>query len=257
MNIPVDCAKATTRALHELMLAGDSAEVFIQELTYLAAGTFSTQTRVECSVTYRPTSSGALTVASSSAAVVLMDEAQYDVDDGPCLRALSTGHVTYVHDTSTDLRWPHFFRSVQRLGFRSVLGLPLWIGEQGAAALNLYASEPDFFDHTMQEAAEDFAQQGGSTLEMLLRHENAQQQALNLQAAMTSRTIIDLAVGIVMGQNRCSQAEAFEIVKNASNHQNMKVRIIAQRLIEAVTTETPTTHFTDGAGSEGGLPLRA
>jgi GAF domain-containing protein len=245
MDNSVDSSTTATHALHQLMLSGDSAEVFIQELTYLAARTFSTAAGVECSITYQAPNTGPLTVASSSAAVVLMDEAQYDTGDGPCLHALRTGESTDVQDTATDTRWPRFFATVQHLGFRSVLGVPLWLGEQGAAALNLYSIEPGFFDRSVQEAAAEFARQGGSTLEMMLRGERREQHALDLQAAMASRTIIDLAVGIIMGQNRCSQAHAFSILKDASNHQNLKVRVVAERVIGSVTSEAPTTHFTN------------
>lgn len=249
MDNPLGSLKDITHSLHGLMLSDDRAEVFIQDLAYLAARAFSSTVRVECGVTYQPAHGGALTVASSSAAVVLMDEAQYATDDGPCLHALRTGESTDVQDTATDARWPRFFGTVQHLGFRSVLGTRLWIGEHGAAALNLYADCPGFFDHQVQDTVNDFARNAGSALEVMLHGEDRRQQALDLQAAMASRTIIDLAVGIIMGQNRCSQVEAFGILKDASNHRNMKLRVVAERLIGTVTDEPPITHFTDGAGS--------
>ncbi|WP_434992092.1 GAF and ANTAR domain-containing protein [Arthrobacter sp. Ld5] len=248
MDNPISVLKDITHSLHELMLSEDSVEVFLQELAYLAARAFSATVRVECGITYQPAHGGVLTVASSSAAVVLMDEAQYATDDGPCLHALRTGESTDVQDVTTDLRWPVFFGAVQHVGFRSVLGTRLWVGELGAAALNLYANGPGFFDQPMQDAVNDFAQQAGSTLQVMLRGQGAKQHALNLQAAMASRTIIDLAVGIIMGQNRCSQVAAFGILKDASNHRNLKLRVVAEQLIGTVTDEPASTHFTDGAG---------
>ncbi|WP_424991742.1 ANTAR domain-containing protein [Nesterenkonia salmonea] len=42
---------------------------------------------------------------------------------------------------------------------------------------------------------------------------------------MESRTTIDLAAGIIIGQNRCSQEEAIAILKKASNHRNLTNRM--------------------------------
>ena len=55
--------------------------------------------------------------------------------------------------------------------------------------------------------------------------------------------MIDLAVGILMGRNRCSQEEAVEILKTASNHRNVKLRDLAADLIASVSSAPPTTSF--------------
>jgi AmiR/NasT family two-component response regulator len=38
---------------------------------------------------------------------------------------------------------------------------------------------------------------------------------------MASRTTIDLAVGIIMARRRCTQAEAFEVLRTASSRGNV------------------------------------
>ena len=60
---------------------------------------------------------------------------------------------------------------------------------------------------------------------------------------MESRTDIDLAVGILMGRNRCSQEEAVQILKTASNHRNVKLRDLATDLVASVSSAPPTTSF--------------
>ena len=67
--------------------------------------------------------------------------------------------------------------------------------------------------------------------------------ARDLRAAMESRTVIDLAVGILMGRNRCGQEEAVEILKRASNHRNVKLRDLAAELVASVSTAPSTTSF--------------
>jgi AmiR/NasT family two-component response regulator len=58
-----------------------------------------------------------------------------------------------------------------------------------------------------------------------------------LKAALESRTTIDLAIGIIMGQNRCSQEAAFKILKNASSTRNAKLRDVAATIVAAVNRE--------------------
>lgn len=60
---------------------------------------------------------------------------------------------------------------------------------------------------------------------------------------MESRTTIDIAVGVIMAQNRCDQVEAFSILTRASNSQNVKLRVLAEQLVESLADGLPTTHF--------------
>ena len=55
--------------------------------------------------------------------------------------------------------------------------------------------------------------------------------------------MVDLAVGIIMGQNRCSQHEAFTILRTASGRSNMKLRDLAAQLVASVGEPAPQTHF--------------
>ncbi len=58
--------------------------------------------------------------------------------------------------------------------------------------------------------------------------------ATNLRATLESRTVIDMAIGIVMAQNRCSQETAVQILTDASSNGNVKLRDIATSLVESV-----------------------
>ena len=65
----------------------------------------------------------------------------------------------------------------------------------------------------------------------------------DLQAAMEHRTSIDLACGVVMAQNRCSQEEAMAILTRVSSNRNQKLRDVAAEVLGNVTGEEIHTHF--------------
>ena len=58
---------------------------------------------------------------------------------------------------------------------------------------------------------------------------------------MKSRTVINLATGILMAQSRCSQSEAFELLTKVSNTRNVKLRIVAEEIPVSYTHLTLPT----------------
>jgi AmiR/NasT family two-component response regulator len=61
---------------------------------------------------------------------------------------------------------------------------------------------------------------------------------------MESRTMIDLATGAIMAQNRCSQEAAMKILKIASSTRNVKLREIAASVVASISEDPRVrTHF--------------
>src|SRR5690606_28438462 len=56
----------------------------------------------------------------------------------------------------------------------------------------------------------------------------------HLRAALTSRSVIDQAIGIVMARERCSADEAFDVLRRGSQQRNTKLRDVAADLVSAV-----------------------
>ena len=70
--------------------------------------------------------------------------------------------------------------------------------------------------------------------------------------AMRSRAVIEQAKGIVMADERVDAAQAFDRLKQLSQHANMKLRDVAQRLVDERTTPgssgRPSTRATERRG---------
>ena len=61
----------------------------------------------------------------------------------------------------------------------------------------------------------------------------------NRRHSPASRAVIDQALGILMGQNRCPAAEAFDILRTASQNRNVKLRDVAVQIVTAVSGQPP------------------
>jgi GAF domain-containing protein len=230
--------------LQDLVLQSDDAQDFFNELAVFSASLLAPPGGdVHCNVTVvrrkRP-----VTVASSTPLARVMDELQYAFGDGPCLSAMRTGKTMYVDNAANEYRWPEYARAVAAHGVRSILGIPLQLEGESSAALNIYSSAVQAFSPADIARAELFGKQSAKTLKLELRLVQLREAKEDLEAAMKSRTAIDIAIGVIMGQNRCSQAAAMTILRKASNSRNVKLRDVAAGVIESVSPDPKLrTHF--------------
>ena len=88
----------------------------------------------------------------------------------------------------------------------------------------------------------------GQSLRVAIRLAAADRLAEDLKAAMEHRTAIDLATGMIMTQSQCTQDEAVEMLKQASSNRNIKLRDLAESIINARSSANnakTVTHFED------------
>jgi GAF domain-containing protein len=180
-----------------------------------------------------------VTAATSAPLAAQVDEAQYGADSGPCLDALRQGEVVATDDLATETRWPEFASFAVAHGLGSSLSLPLRVGDRTIGALNLYAHEPAAFRGPARRHAEAFAVQCGAALTVALRQSDAAVLRRQLTEAMAARSIIDQALGILMAQQRCTAEQAFDLLRQASQHRNRKLREVAAELVTKVSGNPP------------------
>jgi hypothetical protein len=132
---------------------------------------------------------------------------------------------------------------IRRIGLRSVLAVPLDLDGMAQAAMNFYTTAPNAFDEARTASAQEFATLASRALRVAVRVAQHMEISDDRQAAMESRTSIDIAVGITMAQARCSQQEAITILKTASSHRNVKLRVLAEDLIASLGQTSPVTAF--------------
>jgi GAF domain-containing protein len=233
-----------TEALQDAVLDSEDVHKFLSELVELACRDIGQATHHEvfCAVTLlRPRR--AATVASSSEEALRMDEVQYNFDDGPCLRAARERHTVHVPDFEQEDRFAAYRAAVEGYGIRSALGVPIVLMGGANAAIDIYCREPNAFTDEVIAQAEAFAAEASKSLTLAVKMANLSETSKDLEAALETRTVINLAAGVMMAQNRCSQEEAINILKTASNARNMKMHAVAQAVLDSVGATAPTTHF--------------
>jgi GAF domain-containing protein len=235
-NLSRDDVAASITELQYLLLATAGIEDFMQELAVLAARTVDRG--LLCGITVQPPGGGPVTVASSDAQASQVDEVQYELDDGPCLRSMRTAERVLVPDTTGPERFSGFSARAAANGIRSCLSMPLTT-EGILGAMNLYASVPDAFGESEIQRAELFATSVSAALALASRQASAAQLTGQMREALASRTVIDQALGVIMAQERCTSAQAFAVLRSASQNRNVKLREIARQIVTSVSGEPP------------------
>jgi GAF domain-containing protein len=179
------------------------------------------------------------TVAGSDATAINLDEVQYGHHDGPCLTAMRAGEIVAITDLADDDRWGTYRLDALAHGIGSVLSVPLLISSGEYGALNLYSHQAGVFTADQLRQAEGFAGEASRALRLAWRMADQVELTRHLEAALGSRTIIDQALGIIMGQNRCTADEGFEVLRAASSHRNAKLRDIAHDIVTRVSGKPP------------------
>jgi GAF domain-containing protein len=174
--------------------------------------------------------------------VVDLDSLQQVSGEGPCLDALAQGVTVYADDLSIDARWPAFGPSATARGIRSLLALPLLANRppgESLGALNLYGRYPQAFGVIDRARGLLLGALAALALSIARTHEDDERQVANLHAALATREVIGQAQGILMERERISADSAFDILRRASQHLNVKLRQVAQDLVD--TGERPET----------------
>ena len=175
------------------------------------------------------------TAAATDGTTLQLDGSQYANEEGPCLEAATTGLVVRVDDFTIDDRYPRFAAEAVRLGIHSSLSMPLKVGERRFGALNLYGQPPKAFDHLAEQLAIRFARQAAATVANAEIHDRTVTLVTQLNDAMQSRSVIDQARGILMGTTGCDAEEAFQMLRQQSQHENIKLRDVAAEIVRNAT----------------------
>lgn len=164
--------------------------------------------------------------------LVDIDRRQYDTGDGPCLDAFRTGEPVMIPSTRDHSPYPQFCAVAEQHGMLSVLSMPMIAGEHVVGTMNLYAAAEGAFGTETVATARGFATQ---VAYLLLNHQaywDARSLSENLMEAMASRAQIEQAKGIIMAFTGCSPEEAFDLLREQSQHENVKLRDVAREVVE-------------------------
>ncbi|MFI7679063.1 ANTAR domain-containing protein [Actinophytocola sp. NPDC049390] len=171
------------------------------------------------------------TVATTDEVAAEMDRVQYAAGEGPCLEAAATGHVVHVRVADVGARWPDFADAAAEAAVASYLSAPLIAEREYRGSLNLYGFAAHGFGRLDAALLELYTTAAGAALRSAERYLRARDHVEQLRHALVSRAVIDQAKGVIMAVRGISADEAFAVLVDQSQRENVKVRELARRFI--------------------------
>lgn len=176
--------------------------------------------------------SRAQTVVASADFVHAVDEIQYSLGEGPCVTAVESGQTQSSGSLGGEARWPRFGPRVGRMGVHSALSLPLLLPGQVIGAMNVYAHTKNAFGPESARIGELFARPAAVSVYNAQILAQSQRLAAQLTEALTSRAVIDQALGIIRSRTGATPDEAFVRLRAMSQAQHLKVVEVATVLVD-------------------------
>lgn len=173
---------------------------------------------------------GELTCEGSSDEVAaLIDTFEQQSGEGPCLDAIVEESFQHDPDITTKATWPALTKLVlEHTPVRGMIGYRLLVGGSKAGALNIFSDHPGAL--TTESAAMGAIVASFASVALTGAAQN--ERADTLQRGLESNREIGKAVGLIMASHNISGDEALAVLKKASSELNVKLAVVARRVVE-------------------------
>ena len=166
------------------------------------------------------------------------DSIQYELREGPCYAAVNGERFVLVDNLSAAVQFPRYAPKAVGLGLGAHAAVQLLDGKR-RVGLNLYSRTAGRFNRSTVQFAELFATHAAALL-------GYAEQVEQLSEALHTRTDIGTAVGILMERYSMDRQQAFAFLSRTSQNRNIKVRVLAQRVIDDTFQSTPPKDIESG-----------
>ena len=187
---------------------------------------------------------GSETLSASTALAAQIDEMQFDLGEGPCWDAMSSGRPILEPDLAAGFeRWPMFIDAISPHGVSSLFAFPLRLGPLRIGAIDLYTYERTLLDEQERARACRLAEQ---VSRRVLRQALASvRDGVTTSTGPFSRRLIHQATGMVVSQLDISAEDAQLVIQGHAFAEGMTMMEVAQQLIDRELS------FTDPTEGEG------
>ncbi|PKH38289.1 GAF domain-containing protein [Nocardioides alpinus] len=162
--------------------------------------------------------------------VLRLDALQYDLREGPCSAVLQGDDAVSVSHLRDEQRWPRYVPQALGAGVRSQLAVKLYLDSGTLGGINFYSTVHDEVSEDARALARLFATHAAIAL-------GHAQERETFTEGLETRRAIGQAIGILMERYDMNEDRAFAFLVRASSHANIKLRAVAQELVDVGNTD--------------------
>ena len=176
-------------------------------------------------------------VAASDEPGQILEVAQEESGEGPCVDALIHGTITTCDDLANDERYQRLAPIVAPNGVRAVIGIPVHVGGTPAGSFNAYANKPHHWDESEADALSAFTRVLESTLDHAIAAHRQSSVVEQLEFALENRVTIERAIGLLMGRHDLDVNTAFNRLRKTARSERRKVKDLAADVLMGAPTD--------------------
>lgn len=176
----------------------------------------------------------ALRVATTNSEVGdAVETLEAELQEGPCVECVRTGHPIFVTDLATAAdRYPRFVPRALEAGAGAIHAIPITGGGELVGSLNIVSLTPTEIDGAQLRAARMLSDVAVSYIFAVRLHEETSRLADQLQNALDTRVLIEQAKGMLVERHGETLGEAFERLRRHARSKSTPVREIARQVVE-------------------------
>lgn len=178
----------------------------------------------------------AFTVAHTDERVLVVDEGQYRIHEGPCLSALDRATPVRMNLNDLRARWPLLADTAENVGVRVILAVPVVAHGVPTAVLNLYGDADEGLrnvDADVMTVLTEYLRRGTQDL---IAAEPADNPGVRFRQALHGRAVTDTAVGFVMAQHSLDAVDARTLIQHRALRRGITTEGYAEELSSQVTS---------------------
>jgi GAF domain-containing protein len=171
-------------------------------------------------------------IAASDEGAQTMEVLQVASGSGPCVHCADSGETVSIADMGDDERWPDFNNAASRVGFVSLLAVPLRLREITIGSMNLFRATPGAFADDDARAARALADVAtiGILQERAVRESDVVR--VQLQRALDSRVVIEQAKGVVSYRRSVDMGAAFDLIRGHARANRLGLSDVAEQIVQ-------------------------
>jgi GAF domain-containing protein len=163
----------------------------------------------------------------------LLEEAQINTGQGPCIDTYLRDQITITTDIAHDERYPDLAPLVAPKGIGAVLGVPIHLSQVPIGSLNIYVDQPYKFDQSEIDALTRFGEIVEAMIHAAVTASHAGHLADQLTYALEYRAPIERAIGYLMARDGLEHADAFQKLRRAARSSRRRIGDVANDLLES------------------------
>jgi GAF domain-containing protein len=171
-------------------------------------------------------------VAASDERFAHLEDLQIRHQEGPCIDAFDARELVGVEDLGSDARWPAFREAAVARRVRAVLASPLPYNQDAVGVVAVVSGQRRPWTPEAELALLAFTDLAALLIASVMQGQQQSELAVQLQAALKSRQVIEQAKGVLTGRDGITPREAYVQLRARARNERRKLVAVCSEVVK-------------------------